>query len=484
MENILKIQSREGGPFTIDQNRVTLSIPAGKVYNLAKSYVSIMGRVNTISPDGSVYSAQIRYTQPDGTVTGLAPSPACMVKNSRMTSAKYGVMEDIRRPDLWFCNQNVLEESNDDLQGHFFEAPVQPFVRTNTKGSVYRELHREGTVPSRDLVAPFKIPLSQMFALGKHTIDTNSLGRIDLHLELQLDRFRAEQLLKSTDNFGNADNKEFADIGGVGVYNTLTTKKVFKRLEDSPYFVSQSLKIVVGTEVGGIDPPAFSLITGIEWIRTGVDAGKIRLTFADPIATFADALDNWSDVTVEGRDATSLEFTADFAEITLQESMEEKVDMSKGLTYSTISTEEDNGNSLTSFRKTYFLEPNAYNLWCVLPDADNDLQSNLANVTDWRLRLDGEDLTDRNIIKGSPLDDDRVAMTMLNGGRMLKSLVNAIPKDDTQNKDTWTLAQTKMLCNPIPLTAQRKILDVTINATGTGVNRFVLFKEISKTIGA
>jgi hypothetical protein len=93
-------------------------------------------------------------------------------------------------------------------------------------------------------------------------------------------------------------------------------------------------------------------------------------------------------------------------------------------------------------------------------------------------------LSDRNIIKGSPLDDDRVAMTMLNGGRMLKSLVNAIPKDNTQNKDTWTLAQTKMLCNPIPLTAQRKILDVTINATGTGVNRFVLFKEISKTIGA
>ena len=158
--------------------------------------------------------------------------------------------------------------------------------------------------------------------------------------------------------------------------------------------------------------------------------------------------------------------------------------MSKGLTYSTISTEEDNGNSLTSFRKTYFLEPNAYNLWCVLPDADNDLQSNLANVTDWRLRLDGEDLTDRNIIKGSPLDDDRVAMTMLNGGRMLKSLVNAIPKDDTQNKDTWTLAQTKMICNPLSLTPQRKILDVTINATGTGVNRFVLFKEISKTIGA
>lgn len=484
MENILKLQSREGGPFTISQNRVTLSIPAGKVYNLAKSYVSIMGRINAVSPDASVYSAQIRYTQPDGTETNLAPSSACMIKNSRMTSAKFGIMEDIKRTDLWFCNMNVLEESNNDLQGHFYEAPVQSFTRANTKGSVFRELHREGTVASRDLVAPFKIPLSQMFALGKHTISTDALGRIDLHLELQMDRFKAEQLLKSTDNFGNAENKAFADIGGIGVYNTLTTKKVFERLEDSPYFVSQSISIAVETVTGAVNPPTFALITGIEWIRDGADAGKIKLTFSAPIANFTQASDAWADVTVEGRDASSLDFTADFAELTLQES-DDKVDMSRGLTFSTISTEEDNANGNKNFRKTYFLEPNAYNLWCVLPDADNDLQSNLANITDWRLRLDGIDLTNRNIVKDSPLDNDRTAMSMLNSGKMLRSLVNCIPKDNTQNKDQYTLANTKMISNPLPLTPQRKILDVAINCGNgtTGVNRFVLFKEITKTIG-
>ena len=482
MENILKLQSREGGPFDAKQNRLTFSIPAGKVWNLAKSYVNIMGQITAISPDNSIYSAQIQYIQPDGTKTNLAPSPACMIKNSRLSSAKYGILEDIRRPDLFFCNMNTLENSLDDLQGTLYDAPCQPFVRTDTKGSVWRELHREGTVASTNLVAPFKIPLSQFLSLGKHSVDTTALGRLDLNLELQMDRFSAQQLLTSTDGFGSASNRAFENIAGVGVYNTLTTKKVFYRLEDSPYFTKQSLKILVGTEVGGIDPHTNEVISGIEWIRTGADAGKIKLTFEGNIATFANGSDSWSDITIEGRDAASVAFSADFAEIVLQESSE-KVDMSQGLTYSTITTEEDNGNGNKNFRKTYFLEPNAYNLWCVLPDADNDLQSNLANVTDWRLRLDGVDLTDRNVVKNSPLDQDRTSMTMLNGGRMLKSLLNAIPKDNSQLPETtYTEATTKMISNPVPISPARKILDVNINATVGGVNRFVLFKEVSRTI--
>jgi hypothetical protein len=318
--------------------------------------------------------------------------------------------------------------------------------------------------------------------LGSQTLDTTALGRLDLNLELQLDRFRAAQLLKSTDNFGCADNTKFEDITGIGIYTTLTTKKSFNRLEDSPYFVGQSIAIEVGSKGDtSPEPELFSLISGIEWIRTGVDVGKIRLSFDVPIVTFGNAGDNWTDIVVTGRDATSLEFTADYVEIVLQESAE-KVDMSKGLTYSTLTMEEDNGNGLTAFRQTYFLEPNCYNLWCILPNAFNDLQSDLDNVTDWRLRVDGVDLTDRNVVKNSPLDNDRISMTMLNGGRMLRSLVNAIPVDNTQSKVTFTSAQTKMICNPISMTADRKVLDVAVNAISTGVNRFVLFKEISRTI--
>jgi hypothetical protein len=39
-----------------------------------------------------------------------------------------------------------------------------------------------------------------------------------------------------------------------------------------------------------------------------------------------------------------------------------------------------------------------------------------------------------------------------------------------------------MICNPVPITAQRKLLDYSIDATAEGVRKIVLFKEVSKTI--
>lgn len=486
MDNIVKLQSREGnGPFTASQNRVTFSIPQDGTWDLANSYVSLMCRINAVGGDsGAIYATSLKYTTPNGNTTEIAPSPACMVKNSRLTSSRFGVMEDIRRPDMFFSNMSSLEMSVADIRGHACEFPVVPFGRGNNKGSVWRELHKEGNVASRDLVSPFKIPLSQFLSLGKSTLDTKALGRLDVYLELQIDRFRAFQLLTSEDNFGNQEYKSMTNISGVGVYNTLKTTTSFLRLEDSPYHIGQSLLINVGTIVGGIDPPVNGvIISTIEWIKTaGDDYGKLLLGFTNPYATFANNDDSWTDITISGRDCSSMEFLVEYAEITLQSSSE-KVDMSSGLTYTTITTEEDNGNSLTLFRKQYFLEPECYNVWTCFPDDVDDLRSNTERISKWRLRLDGEDLTNRDVLKGSSLDLDRISMTMLNGGRKLKSLLQVIPDDNSQSEvSTFSLPEAKMICNPVPITAQRKLIDYSIDASGEGVRKIVLFKEVSKTI--
>lgn len=488
MENVLRLQSREGGAFTASQNRLTFSIPENNTWDLANSYVSLMGRITAVGDAGATYAVCLRYTETDGdTISQVAPPPACIVKNSRLTSSKWGILEDIRRPDIFFSNISTLEMSVADIRGKSNQYPIVPFENNNNKGSVWRELHREGDVRSRDLLAPFKLPLSQCLALGKSTLDTTALGRLDLFLELQLDRFKAEQLLTEGSNFGTSQGEFVAmeDITGVGDKNTLTTKYQFDRLEESPYHIGQSLEIVVGTQGTTIlNPPEFVIITSIEWVRSNDDAtnGQIILTF-DNYATFADVETSWTDITVRGRDAESVDFSVEFAEITLQGSSE-KVDMKGGLTYSTITTEEDNGNALTRFRKQYFLEPECYNLWATFPDDDNDLGSNMTNITNWRLRLDGEDLTNRNVLKNTPLDYDRTSMTMLNGGRQLKSLIGGIVGDNTQSEieafsDT---SQAKMICNPIPITSVRKIIDFSIDASEGGVKKIVLFKEVSKTI--
>lgn len=490
MDNVLRLQAREGGAFNASQNRMTFSIPADNTWDLANSYVSLMGRITAVGDPNAIYAVCLRYIKTDGTISQIAPPPACIVKNSRLTSSRWGIMEDIHRPDIYFSNISTLEMSVADVRGKSNQYPVVPFENNNNKGSVWRELHREGDVRSRDLVAPFKLPLSQCLALGKSTLDTTALGRLDLFLELQLDRFKAEQLLTSGSNFGNADDeatffKQMEDITGVGEKSTLTTKYKFDRLEESPYHIGQSLEIVVGTQgTTVLNPPAFVIITGIEWVRSNDEDtnGQIILTF-DTYATFLDVDTSWTNVRVEGRDAESIEFSVEYAEITLQGSSE-KVDMKGGLTYSTITTEEDNGLALKRFRKQYFLEPECYNLWVCFPDEDNDLGSNMTDITNWRLRLDGEDLTNRDVVKNSPLDYDRISMTMLNGGRQLKSLIGSIAIDDSQSEiETFSdTSEAKMICNPVPITSVRKLIDFSIDATEGGVNKITLFKEVSKTI--
>ena len=482
MDNILKFQSHEGGPFNSSQNRVSFSIPEGGVYDLGKSYISLMSRINVVGDAGAVYAVALRYAKPDGTIQNIAPPPACMIKNSRLTSSKFGVMEDIKRPDCYFTNISSLDQSVADIRGHAHEYPITPFERNNNKSGVWRELHKEGTVLSKDLVSPFRIPLSQFLSLGKSVLDTKALGRLDVYCELQLDRFVGTQLLKASDNFGNVLYRDMQDITGVGVYNTLTTKQLFNRLEDSPYHVGQSVEVAVQTITGGIQPPTQILITGIEWIKSGADYWKLNITFDKAVATFGDAADSWVGVSLIGRDATSVEFQCEYAEITLQTSSEQ-VDMSQGLSYTTVVSEEDNGLAQTSFRKQYFVEPECYNVWTCFPDDEDDLRSNTSRIKSWRLRLNGEDLTNRDVVKFSNLDQDRLSMSMLNSGRRLKSLMGILPDDSTQSEqDTFSAKECRMISNPVPITAERKQLDFSIEANTTGVKKLIIFKEVSKTI--
>lgn len=488
MDNVLRLQAREAGGFTRQQNRVNFSIPANGTWDLANSYVSLMGRIQAFGDPGAVYSVGLNYTEPDGTVTDIAPPPACLVKNSRLTSSKFGIMEDIQRPDIFFSNISTLEMSVADIRGAANQYPILPFESNLNKGSVWRELHKEGNVKSRELVSPIKLPLSQCLALGKHTLDTTALGRLDVFLELQLDRFRAVQLLDESSNLIRADYTEMQDVTGIGAKNTLQTKFSFQRLEDSPYFVGQSLEIVVGEQGSAVlQPPAYVIVQSIEWSRAaGVDAGTIVLTFSTDYATFVSSDNSWKQVSVKARNtgtgSDAPTFFVEYAEITLQGSSE-KVDMKDGLTYSTITTEQDNGNGLLRFRKQYFIEPECYNVWTCFPDVDDDLRSNMDNIVKWRLRLDGEDLSNRDIELGSPLDYDRTSMTMLNGGRQLKSLISAMVADNTQvERETFSQKTAKMICNPVPITSVRKQLDFAIDSQNVGLNKIAIFKEVSRTI--
>ncbi len=153
------------------------------------------------------------------------------------------------------------------------------------------------------------------------------------------------------------------------------------------------------------------------------------------------------------------------------------------VTYHTYSTEETNGNGLTSFQNLYTVEPEANNVLIMFPDGADGLVSKNDDIASWRLRLNNEDLTDRPIVRKSPLAYDRLAMTLNSMGAGLGNLVQNTGKTNAQ---TWTGTYTDtkfdsvIVANPLFQTTQQKLLQVNIEAGGNGVQKLVLFKQLPR----
>ena len=476
MSQYTKLQSVESGPFTPLQNRVSFRIPAGMNVDMNESHINLNTRILTTGGDpGSVASVRLRYKNVDGSNSPIAPIAAAMCKRTRLSCGTHGLLEDINRPDVFFCNMDTLNKSVDNHMNQLTH-PIQVFDDTNQVESVYRELHKEGSIQSVESPAQYRLPLNQCLMLGSKTLNTTDLGECLVEVEMQVDRFIGEQILKSGDNFGNPYNKQFENFSGVGVFNTLTSKKVYDRLEDSPFFVGESLAISVGAQVGGIDPHAYDIISVIQWSQT---TGKLTLTFTDPIATFTNALDSWTDITVNGRDVASADFLIDNAEIVLK--MVDTAPPMKKLVYSTITTEIDNALSQTDFEKQYQTEANAYNLWVMTPSDVNDLSSS-SRVVDYRIRSQNVDLTNRNVVVGSNTYLDQVGRSCKNTGRMFRNTNLTMPVCDSQSmNETMLLQQVKLLTTPLTITSTPKSLNLQVNSSVGGLKKVILFKEVMKS---
>jgi hypothetical protein len=155
--------------------------------------------------------------------------------------------------------------------------------------------------------------------------------------------------------------------------------------------------------------------------------------------------------------------------------------------YSTFSTEQDNGNGLISFTKQYQVEPEATSVVIAFPDgAAGDLFSTDCSFVEYRLRINQEETTDRNIPFRRPIYYDQINMTMTNMGKSLKNLT-ANP-GATANNITWPNVYkqgdlaTLIIASPMPQTINEKLLQVNIEAISgsAGVNKLNLYKELPR----
>ena len=112
------------------------------------------------------------------------------------------------------------------------------------------------------------------------------------------------------------------------------------------------------------------------------------------------------------------------------------------------------------------------------------LVSNNLDVSQYRVVLDQNNLTDRPVVVDDPLYYDELNRTLMNIGEPLKSLNNVINADCLSFDEAITdySSPAVMIPNTIPLSNQNKILQVQVEAVGSGVNNVVLYKQVERNI--
>lgn len=534
MDKIIKLNSRQGGPFTQQQNLCDFDIPADGTYDLSNSYINVFARISGTS-GGTNYPNLPSNDQRTSTLANVAvnwkDSPArsfyniAMVKNCSLSTEQAGVLEDIRRVDILKQNLNEYAMNTDQKESLDYTRLSGRIDQSGERSSIFSLLFKEGSQTSQIIPGRIQIPMSQLFELGKmKEYPATNLGKSRIHLEMNLDKF---EVVDATDPHQRQTLHKFATITNSSASATLpctwTSLSPYSRKEDSCFYVGQrvSIKYTSNHTIAAANAAIFAVqdvtatnqfqtlkataagdtnrtvvihssddmtgvtfkITGFENLAgvettvdlvgpnngtatttktfykvTGVQATaanatncsvgwgatatpiyykekiinsitygadmKQTLTFnlnAPPVPTNS----AYSDITVtpmKTQNAGTLNFES--AELVLRK-LNQNVKAPSELNYLTWSTEQFTANNEKDFQRMFQLEPEAVNVFMTFPD--HDLFSRNGDLKSFRLRLDGEDLVDRDISVDEekardPLYYDRLSMTMLNSMIPLNSL--------------------------------------------------------------
>ena len=494
MNKIVKTTSIQSGPFTATQNLVDFNIPGGRQYDLRNAYVNLTGLMTQTDASASatkpVYNWQSLWLANDmATPTSLKFDNSSLVRNARFTSSSKGLLEDIRRVDVLRQQLKTYTKSEDEYRSTLYKALSQVEAQNNLRLASNIEFKSLGTQMSRLNNVNVQIPLSDIFELGKtDNLPCNSLGNCRIHLELNLDRLGLTQNQGAgtrNNQFGNIEYTTFEDSVAATDITSVETKVAFLDMANSPFWVGQQLSFS-GTGAG-TGPPA-DMVTEVAVVTNIVRStatNKLTLTLDRTVFT-AGAGEYQTGITADGVNFASIDLTWTDAQLVIEEKA--TIEPMDELQYMTYTNEEDNGTGLTAFSRQYGVEQECFNLMVCLPDVTTGLTCTNPGGTqysDYRLRLDNKDLTNRQVDYKDPLYYDRIAMFMLNQNLPLKSLTESHIAYLSGYASRFTAAQAVpsiFIGNPLPITPQRKLVQININGTGVGVNEIQLFKSVIRNM--
>ena len=487
MDTIIKLNSNQGGPFTATSNLVDFDIPAVGSYDLSDSFVTINARIDTTEADDviGIHNIPVKFNGSDNSFFNVA-----LVKNCSLRAGNVGMLEDIHRVDVLRQNLNEYTLSTAQKDSLEYRSFRQVFNTVGkAKYTIFRELIGEGKAPSKELTARVQIPLSQLFELGKlQAYPAQRMGPTRIHLELNVDKisvdaanedvFTTYSAMKGIDDIVNATTGALK-IGSSDL--PLVTKTKFANLENSPWYNGMKVKVAY-TQSGGKD--FTTTIEEINHIEGG--AVKIFLTqLATPGNQSLPAAKTAADVTITPVLAASAKITFDTAELTLRR-LAKPPRVPKVINYNTFTTELFTATgSPQSFQRMFQLEPSSVNVFLMFVADNSTILSDGKDLRSIRLRLDNEELTNREIIispKFSPLHYDRLSMALLNGGMPLKSALQRNFQTNVHRISSQTATKAFISGQPVPISPLDKQLQVNLEYSSTGLKQLNLYKQVFRSI--
>jgi len=514
MDKVIRISSQQGfsDSFTnatkpSNLNLLDFVIPSGMNIDLSKSYIAINSQItsSTAAPV-NVY----QYLDVDNNERYNIPNSA-LVRNCSISNNQ-GQVESIRRLDTLNCGLFGLTETAEERKSNLntlstFPGPRGVGNRTSYMlDAITDNVDADGTTvntahTSRQLSRDIKIPLKEMFGMCvSEAYSTDKFGETRIHVETNFVKGsssalksivlggdeRTSLMFDATNNYGDMGAQNNIPIGdstgkliGSGTYENWQLV--------CPFFVGQEVQIsadVVGGAGATITDQA-ATITSIQYQqdnRTTPNGNQLVHFGITPALYVNNVLGvqvNVDNIAMKAKTDATLTTNINRAELVLHTSMEQPDD---DIVFNTYTTEEDNGNSLTSFNRQYIVEPEASGLFVAVCN-DGDILPN-RTFESYRYSVNNEEMTsNRDIPFNSPIQYDRLQRCLDRqlGLGFKNAQLKFIKNDNAQTASA--AAPVSMICETLPQTEMSKKVGVAIECTAQ-LQQIILYKSMEKKISA
>lgn len=485
-------------------NLLDFTIPRGMNISMKDSYIAINAQIDNNS--GFPVNASF-YLDVDNNEKYNVPT-AALIKNCSISNDR-GQVESIRRADTLACGLFGLVDEAEERQSNlntFAQYEGGRGVKNNTSfmlDCVTNNTAPDGTTvnaehTSRNISRDIKIPLSQLFGVcNSEAYSTDIWGETRIHCETNFVK-GAGAGLKSRQLGGAEDTSNMFDgatkFGAMsaqiaiadGASNTpLMSSGTYGDWENiMPFYVGQEIQM--NADAGATPLSVVAEITSIKYQGNNTatpptNQGRVFIT-TDPVLYTNTSGDgstvNLDNILIKSKiDTAVLTNVVNRAELVLTVTNSEPAEE---ITFNTFTTEEDNGNALTSFNRTYLCEPSS-NAFLLASVQNGEILPN-RTCESYRYAVDNEEMTgNRDVEFNSPLQYDRLQRCLDRQiGLGLKSAQQAFYKNSEVQADAMEVPVV-MICETLHQTEGNKNLNLQIECAA-GLEQIILYKNMEKTL--